>query len=120
MIVNLKFSPDMEDLVLAGKKCCSTRLIKKDEEKNVIPAYETGDQFVVRDRLYEIVDVHRRCVQDVYVSYLSCEGFRTVDEVSAGKWFEIFFTNILNLPREGWGKPCNVYFFAYVGPAGGE
>ncbi len=114
-LITLSFAPEMEEAILQGRKCCTTRFDKKDENNKPIPPYEVGDRFVVQDRLYEIVGVHRRCIQDVYVSYLSCEGFRSSEDVSAGKQFELFFSKYLNLPRESWGKPCNVYFFAYVG-----
>ena len=116
-LITLSFTPEMEEAILQGKKCCTTRFDKKDADNKPILPYEIGDRFVVRDRMYEIVGVQRRCIQDVYVSYLSCEGFRNTEDTSAGKQFEKFFSDVLNLPRETWGKPCWVYFFAYVGPA---
>jgi hypothetical protein len=105
----------MEDLILAGKKCCTSRVVKKDGNKKPIPPHKVSDQFVVKGRLFEIVGVQHRVIQDVYVTYLSCEGFRDKPDNPAGKQFERFFTDVMQLPRERWGTPCYVYFFAYAG-----
>jgi len=114
-LISLSFAPEMEEAILLGKKCCTSRVDKKDENKKPIPPYDVGDQFVVKGRLFEIVGVHRRVIQDVYVSYLSLEGFRDTPDSPAGKQFERFFTDVMGIPRDQWGKPCTVYFFAFAG-----
>ncbi len=115
-LITLRFASDMEEAVLTGKKCCTTRMVKKYEDtKKVIPPHKIGDQFCVKGRLYEIVGYQRRVIQDVYVSYLSLEGFRDKPDDPAGKQFERFFSEVMGIPREQWGKPCHVYFFAYAG-----
>lgn len=66
-IINLKFSPEMEELVLQGKKCCTTR----DEQKG-----EVGDLFRVKDRMYRIIQVDESDL--LYSSAMAnAEGFKS-------------------------------------------
>jgi hypothetical protein len=115
-LIPLSFTPKMKKAILEGKKCCTTRVIRKDAKGRIItPRFEMTDQFIVEDRLYEIIGVQIRTIQDVYVSYLSMEGFRDTDEKTASQQFEEFFAKEMQLPKHKWENPVNVYFFAYVG-----
>lgn len=67
-LINLKFSPEMEELVLQGKKCCTTR----DEKKG-----DVGDVFRVKDRLYRIVQVSSYDVSSIAHLY-RLEGFEFI------------------------------------------
>lgn len=64
-LIKLKFSPGMEELVLQGKKCCTTR----DEKKG-----EIGDVFRVKDRLYRIIQIRVSDLSDIS-NYYILEGF---------------------------------------------
>lgn len=66
-LINLKFSPEMEELILQGKKCCTTR----DDKKG-----DTGDIFVVGNRVYRIIEIEEICI-DVGVSFYKQEGFES-------------------------------------------
>lgn len=70
-IIKLKFSPEMEEMILQGKKCCTTR----DEQKG-----EIGDVFRLKgDRLYRIVDIieiEYECIDEYY----KMDGFDSVDD----------------------------------------
>jgi hypothetical protein len=95
-LINLKFAPEMEELVLQGKKCCTTR----DEPKG-----EVGDLFVVKNRVYRIISVTRENYSLSH--YFGPEGFKT---------FREFADCIRNIY-----KNCDdihtwyIHFFAYVG-----
>ena len=96
-LINLKFSPEMEELVLQGKKCCTTR----DEKKG-----EVGDLFVVKNRLYRIVQID--CIQfvDVLTMYNS-EGFTS--EIEFEDEMMNYYTGIT------YDDEIYIHFFAYVG-----
>jgi len=98
-LIALKFSPDMEDAIISGKKCCTTR----DEVKG-----NPGDMFVVRDRLYQIVDVLPVHVSGEFLrGNFRIEGFKT----------SFNFTDTLSeiYPNLKFGDLVYVHFFAYVG-----
>jgi len=64
-LINIKFSPEMEELIWHGKKCCTTR----DEKKG-----DVGDTFKVDIRLYRIIEIEEICI-DVGSSFYKQEGF---------------------------------------------
>ena len=66
-LINLKFSPEMEQAILDGRKCCTTR----DEKKG-----QLGDIFVVKNRLYRIIQIDECDL--IYASVMAnAEGFNT-------------------------------------------
>lgn len=67
-LIKLKFSPEMEELVLQGKKCCTTR----DEKKG-----EVGDVFRLKgDRLYRIIEIEEITI-GLGSLYYKQEGFES-------------------------------------------
>ena len=96
-LIKLKFSPEMEELVLQGKKCCTTR----DEKKG-----EIGDIFRVKDRLYRILQVDECDLE--YASVMApSEGFESDVE---------FIDTILEIyPELCSCDTVYIHFFAYVG-----
>lgn len=68
--INLKFSPEMESLIMQGKKICTTR----DEQKG-----EIGDTFIVRDREYRIVGIEYDELEYLEAWHL-LEGFETPEQ----------------------------------------
>jgi len=67
--INLKFSPEMESLVMQGRKICTTR----DEPKGQI-----GDTFIVENRLYRIVCIDETDF-DCVLPWYELEGFESED-----------------------------------------
>lgn len=63
--ITVKFDSDMKDLVLAGKKCCTTRLK---------PLGDIGDIFVVENRVFRILDIYRES-HPCETRYFALEGF---------------------------------------------
>lgn len=96
-IINLKFSPEMEELVLQGKKCCTTR----DEQKG-----EVGDAFVVGNRVYRILQIDECDLESASVMFHS-EGFES----------DIAYTNtIIDIyPDLCPDYTVYIHFFAYAG-----
>lgn len=97
-LINLKFSPEMEELILQGKKCCTTR----DEKKG-----EVGDVFRVGNRLYRIIQLTLYDVSEISPLY-RLEGFehryqflKAIEEI----YPEIYDSN---------DNLVFVHFFAYV------
>lgn len=98
-LIKLKFSPEMEELVLQGKKCCTTR----DEKKG-----EVGDVFRVKDRLYRIILVSLYDVSSIPILY-QLEGFEFIYQ---------FINAIEKVYPDVFGCCDNivyVHWFAYVG-----
>ena len=95
--INLKFSPEMEELIMQGKKICTTR----DEQKGNI-----GDTFTVRDRIYRIVGIEYDDVDYIGLWHL-LEGFNTSDE---------FIETLMSYyPTLVSGNDLYLHWFAYVG-----
>lgn len=110
-IINLKFSPEMEELVLQGEKCCTTR----DEPKG-----EAGDIFRVGDRLYRILQIDKR-MHPHECSDFKLEGFESWKDLKCE--IERIYPSIIkqseflsNIGTQG-GSEVYVHFFAYVGEA---
>ncbi|MCK9592811.1 MAG: ASCH domain-containing protein [Methanoregula sp.] len=96
-LITLRFAPEMEDAILAGKKCCTSRKNKKGE---------VGDLFVVKDRLYRIVHVHHCLLYSVRDAYYDAEGF-----AYPGDFQEFWITHIGKFDP---GQIAHLHFFAYV------
>ena len=95
-LINLKFSPEMEELILQGKKCCTTR----DEIKA-----ESGDVFRVRNRLYRIVGIQIDDYEFID-RYYNLDGFNSVDE-----YLDTIDKIYPEINPEG---DMFIHFFAYV------
>lgn len=99
-LINLKFSPDMEQAILEGMKCCTTR----DENKGRI-----GDIFIIQDRIYRIVDIHPILFEDLVCFYWRLDGFSDPYE---------YKDRLKQLYNADYGYVFDVHFFAYVGEIG--
>jgi hypothetical protein len=95
-LINLKFNPEMETAIIEGRKCCTTR----DEQKG-----KPGDIFIVRDRVYRILQV-----DDCDLNYASvmakAEGF-TTDVKFEDCMMEIY-------PDMALDSTVYIHYFAYV------
>jgi hypothetical protein len=98
-LINLKFSPEMEELILQGKKCCTTR----DERKG-----EIGDTFRVGNRIYRIIQVSSHDVSGIAHLY-RLEGFEFRHHFL--KTIEEIYPDIY----DSGDNVVYVHFFAYVG-----
>jgi len=95
-LINLKFSPEMEEAVIIGKKCCTTRREQKGD---------VGDLFIVRDRMYRIVGIEDDDL-DYIATWHQLEGFETP---------EGFIDTLLEFyPTIVTGDMLYVHWFAYV------
>lgn len=94
--INLKFSPDMEQAIFDGRKCCTTR----DEPKG-----KEGDFFLLRGVLFRIIYIKvTYCTLKTIDFYYRLEGFDTEVE---------FFSRLYELyPNR---VTFYVHFFARVG-----
>jgi len=100
-LINLKFSPEMETLIMQGKKICTTR----DEQKG-----EISDTFIVRDRLYRIVGIE--CDELEYIeAWHLLEGFETPEQF-VEMMMEFYPTLVSD-------DTLYLHWFAYVGPIPG-
>jgi len=70
--INLKFSPEMEELILQGRKICTMRR----EQKGQI-----GDTFTIGTRIYRLVDVHTDRVGLICGWYHKLEGFESEESL---------------------------------------
>lgn len=96
-LITLAFAPSMEDAILQGKKCCTTRKTKKGE---------VGDIFLVKDRLYRICHIHSCLLYSARDAYYDADGF-----VFPGDLQEFWELNV------GPFSPSQIvylHFFAYV------
>ena len=100
-LINLKFSPEMESLIMQGKKICTTR----DEQKG-----EIGDTFTVRDRLYRIVGIEYDEIEYIEAWHL-LEGFETPEQF-VEMMMEFYPTLVSD-------DTLYLHWFAYVGPVPG-
>jgi len=100
-LITLAFAPEMEDAIIAGKKCCTTRREKHGE---------VGDLFVVRDRVYRICHIHHCLLYSARDGYYDAEGFEFPGD------FEEFWAT--NVERFDHSKIVHLHFFAYIGPTG--
>jgi len=100
-LINLKFSPEMESLIIQGKKICTTR----DEQKG-----EIGDTFTVRDRLYRIVGIEYDELEYIEAWHL-LEGFETPEQF-VEMMMEFYPTLVSD-------DALYLHWFAYVGPVQG-
>jgi hypothetical protein len=98
-LINLKFSPEMKQALLEGRKCCTSRKTKKGD---------VGDVFVIDGRLYRILHVHMIGLHPLTYVYYDIEGFETPEE------FCKFWENYNQGPVD-WQSEAVVHFFAYVG-----
>jgi len=67
-LINLKFSPEMEQLILDGWKSCTTR----DEKKGNV-----GDIFKVQNRLYRILHIDKPLHPLQCIDVFELEGFES-------------------------------------------
>lgn len=86
----------MEELIMQGNKCCTTR----DEKKG-----DVGDVFRIRNRIYRIVQIDECLLEDAYVMR-SAEGFKS----------DIVFIDTI---RDIYPELCScdsvyIHIFAYV------
>lgn len=101
-LINLKFSPEMEELILQGKKCCTTR----DEKKG-----EAGDLFVVGTRVYRIIQINE-CDLNYASVMANAEGFNNDIE------FEDCIMDIY--PDLSLDSTVYIHYFAYVDTIDGD
>ena len=95
-MISLSFSPDMEMAILEGRKVCTTR--------RAVYA-QAGDQFHVRGRKYQIVDVVEGSLSDISGYYYLLEGFSEPQE------FCDFWARCYGVQWDG-GQIGYVHFFA--------
>ena len=96
-LITIKFSPEMEDLVMRGEKCMTTRLSRKGEP---------GDIFIVRNRVYRLLTVlHTHNLEMLRYCY-GDEGFNSFQE------FKEYLISIY--PDVEYG-PIIIHTFACVG-----
>lgn len=97
-LITLKFSPEMEELIMQGRKICTTRLEQKGE---------VGDCFVIRDRLYRIIEIDTEIDLNYSMAlYYRQEGFE----------YESEYFDALRSYYPDISEPdiVAVHFFAYV------
>lgn len=103
--ITLSFTPEMEELIISGKKICTTR----QEQKGAI-----GDTFTVRGSNYRIVDVQPYRMESIAANFYRLEGF------SSRKDFVQYWDSL-------YGYPCHwdsifllfpVHFFTLIGGKG--
>lgn len=96
--INLKFSPEMEERIISGWKCCTTR----DEVKG-----SPGDTFTVRDRLYRIIQVDE--CDMFYASVMAhAEGFES--DIAFEEYLYSIYPHLVD------ETTVYIHYFAYVGP----
>jgi hypothetical protein len=96
-LINLKFSDEMKNATLEGRKVHTIR----DEKKG-----DVGDVFVIGGRVYRLIRVAQYDINDVGEFY-DIEGFSTIDK------FESYLKSIypeLTIGSIVWG-----HMYAYVG-----
>lgn len=98
-LISLSFAPEMEEKIFSGHKCCTCR-----REKKGIP----GDTFVVRDRVYRILHVHKTALYSVANFYHTMEGFSSPEE------FQMFWKSVYGTYTDG--QMVYLHIFAYAGP----
>ncbi len=99
MIIDLKFAPEMVDLIIQGKKSSTIRLQKRGSP---------GDCFIVHDRVYRILSVVSDEIR--HLSYLyELEGFRSPDL--------LYEALTRYYPSIRWDTTGYLYLFAYAGSA---
>jgi hypothetical protein len=101
-LITLTFAPEMEELIIQGKKCCTTRRTQLGE---------VGDMFVVHDRIYRICHIHHCCLYSVRGSYYDAEGF------TSPAAFHDFWEQAVEQPFDE-ANTVFIHFFAYIGPTG--
>jgi len=90
----MSFLPEMEALIMAGKKCCTTRKDRKGE---------LGDLFVVRNQIYTLVQVIESLNPECFYG---AEGCRSADE---------FIRTMKSIYGESWrDDPLYTHFFAFT------
>ena len=96
-LIILKFSPDMEQAIIDGRKCCTIR----DEPKG-----KPGDLFVVKDRLFRILKIDPGELGEFIFSCYDLEGF--TEAIPFRKALRSYYPGIeLN-------HLVYLHFFAYV------
>jgi len=100
-LINLKFYPEMEEQILQGKKCCTTR----DEKKG-----EPDDVFRVGNRIYRILQISSYDVSGIAHLY-KLEGFEYRHHFL--KAIEEIYPNIY----DRCDNIVYAHFFAYFGRA---
>ena len=95
-LINLKFSPDMEQAVIEGRKCCTTRMAQKGN---------VGDTFLVRDRVYRIVSILYVLADEIY-EFAMLDGFSNPSD---------YVSRLRELYNLKSGYILTVHFFAFTG-----
>ncbi|HJK78035.1 MAG TPA: hypothetical protein O0Y06_00025 [Methanocorpusculum sp.] len=100
--VLIRFTPEMENLIIAGKKICTTRL----ERKGAV-----GDIFVVRGFVYRLVEIRSYSLDYIATNFYRLEGFSSRDE------FIRFWVSIAGYPSFWESKSVSfpAHFFTLVG-----
>ena len=104
-IISLTFTPEMEDAILSGKKCCTTRIEQKGEP---------GDLFIVKDRIYRILQVNKRN-HPMECFDFGVEGFASYDECK--KVIESIYPHLKEICEF---RSVYIYYFTYVTTISGD
>lgn len=113
-LVKVDLTLGLKEAILTGRACCAWTVKCKEDKKHPEKRGQVGDYFYVEDRLYQIVGVHNRCIQDLFVSNVTLLGYRDEESRTAKQAFTDSATRA-GYPRETWGTLCTIYYFAYVG-----
>lgn len=98
--INLKFSPEMEELIMQGKKICTSRMELKGH---------IGDTFVIGNRIYRIISTELSPLEWICAHHHKHEGFEDEDTL---------YEKLNNIYPELEDTDCLwVHWFAYVGDA---
>jgi hypothetical protein len=72
--IDLKFSPEMAEKVLAGEKCCTSRRTVKGTP---------GDEFEIDGVRFRLLDVLSMSIRTVVMEFCRAEGFERIDDCAA-------------------------------------
>ena len=99
-LIDLKFSPEMEQLILDGWKSCTTR----DEKKGNV-----GDIFKVQNRLYRILHIDKRVHPLQCIDVFELEGFESPRVYQ--KTIEQIYPALISRKC---ARPAYIYHFAFL------
>jgi hypothetical protein len=97
-LINLRFTPEAEELILQGKKCCTVL----DEINGTV-----GDLFRIETRLYRIVEIVECPYLFIVKKFFKINGYASSDDYL----FDV--RRIFNDSAPG--DLMYIHFFAYVG-----
>ncbi len=96
-LITLNFAPEMEEAILQGRKCCTSRSMRKGI---------VGDLFLVKGQLYRILHIHSCALYSARNAYYDAEGFSSPEE------FQKFWEEYVGAFEKA--DPIFLHFFAYV------